>query len=129
MNPPMHKRVRDALVDAGLTSGSIIQVLKWTDTGNLADSFIMFAPAGGTAIDKTISADYYVAVNIVSAKSTGAYERSEQMAQAIIDYVQQNPDSNPCLGEITNIGGFPQPILTADERMVWRIQLMCRYGE
>ncbi|WP_445012405.1 phage tail termination protein, partial [Enterobacter hormaechei] len=47
MTTPMYKRVRNVLVDAGLTTGYIIQSLSWVDSGKLTDRFIVFRPNGG----------------------------------------------------------------------------------
>ncbi|VTT34740.1 Uncharacterised protein [Klebsiella pneumoniae] len=57
MNPPMHKRVRNIFVDAGLTVGYTVQSLTWTDTGKLTERFIVFRPNGGTAVYRDMAAD------------------------------------------------------------------------
>lgn len=129
MTPSMHKRVRDLFVDAGLTTDYLVQMLKWTDTGKLTDAFIVFRPSGGTDIDEKLSSDYYVSVDIISAKNTGSYEKSDNDVQIIIEYIKQNPLSNLCVGQITNVGGVPSPVMTTEERMVWRLLFSCRYGE
>lgn len=128
MNPPMHKRVRNFLVDAGLTSGYTVQSLTWTDTGKLAERFIVFRPNGGTAVDRDMAADYYVLVDVITGKSAGDYAKSEADVQAIIDYVKQNPMTNPCLGQISNLGGISSPVMTEEGRMVWRLQFACLFG-
>lgn len=128
MNHPMHKRVRNFLVDAGLTDGYTVQSLAWNDTGKLADRFIVFRPNGGTAVDRDMAADYYVLVDVITGKSTGDYAKSETDVQAIIDYVKQNPMTNPCLGQISNMGGIPSPVMTTEGRMVWRLQFACLFG-
>ena len=128
MNPPMHKRVRNFLVGAGLTDGYTVQSLAWTDTGKLADRFIVFRPNGGSAIDRDMAADYYVLVDVITGKSVGDYAKSETDVQAIIDYVKQNPMTSPCLGQISNMGGIPSPVMTTEGRMVWRLQFACLFG-
>ena len=129
MNPPMHKRVRNLLVDAGLTTGYTIQALVWTDTGKLTDRFIVIRPNGGSNIDRDLGAEYYVMVDVITGKNAGDYAKSETDVQAIIDYVQQNPLSDSCVGQITNMGGIPSPVQTTEGRLVWRLQFVCTYGE
>lgn len=129
MNPPMHQRVKNLLVGAGLAAGYTVQSLMWNDTGDLKQRFIVFRPNGGTAVDRDIGSDHYVLVDLITGKSSGDYAKSETDVQAIIDYVQQNPISDPCVGQITNMGGIPSPILTTEGRMVWRLQFACSYGE
>lgn len=129
MNPPMHQRVKKLIVGAGLAAGYTVQSLMWNDTGDLKQRFIVFRPNGGTAVDRDIGSDHYVLVDLITGKSSGDYAKSETDVQAIIDYVQQNPISDPCVGQITNMGGIPSPILTTEGRMVWRLQFACSYGE
>lgn len=129
MTPPMHQRVKNLLVGAGLAAGYTVQSLMWNDTGDLKQRFLVFRPNGGTAIDRDIGSDHYVLVDLITGKSSGDYAKSETDVQAIIDYVQQNPISDPCVGQITNMGGIPSPIPTTEGRMVWRLQFACSYGE
>ncbi|HHJ4378068.1 TPA: hypothetical protein ACQJWS_002780 [Citrobacter freundii] len=129
MTPPMHQRVKNLIVAAGLTDGYTVQSLIWTDSGKLVDRFIVFRPNGGTAVDRDIASDHYVLVDLISGKAKGEHAKSEADAQAIIDYVQQNPITDPCVGQITNMGGIPSPVLTTEGRMVWRLQFACHYGE
>ncbi|MBS4563485.1 hypothetical protein, partial [Klebsiella pneumoniae] len=92
MTPPMHRRVRNVFVESGLTAGYIVQSLSWNDTGKASDRFIVFRPNGGTPVDRDMAADYYVMVDVISkGKASADYAQSENDAQAIIDYVQQNP--------------------------------------
>lgn len=42
MTPAMYERVRNYFVDAGLTTGFIVQMLAWDDTAKLTDAFIVF---------------------------------------------------------------------------------------
>ena len=129
MTPPMYKRVRDVFEAAGLTDGMTIQLLAWTDDPNdkrLAKSYIVFRPSGGSAIDKTVSADYYVMVDVISAKS--GYQKADDAVNRIIEYVKDNP-LHACLGQITNLGGIPAPVQTTEGRLVYRLMFACLYGD
>lgn len=128
MNPPMYKRVRDVLVDAGIITGYIIQSLSWVDSGKLADRFIVFRPNGGTAIDRDMAADYYVLVDVIAGTANGDKAKAEADVEAIIEYVKANPMKNRCLGQISNMGGIPSPVMTTEGRMVWRLQFACLFG-
>lgn len=127
MNPPMYKRVRDVLSEAGLTTGYINQSLIWSDTGKITDRFIVFRPNGGSDIDRDIGGEYHTLVEIISGK--GEAENSEQAMLSIIDFVKHNPLISSCLGQITNMGGIPHPVMTTEGRIVWRLQFACLYGD
>jgi len=127
VTPPMYQRVSDLLESAGLTTGYEVQWLLWRDNGNQRQRYIVIRPNGGTAIDRDMASDYYVMVDVITGTSPGDYANSEADVQAIVDWVQQNP-LNPCIGQITNMGGIPSPVLTTEGRMVWRLQFACLYG-
>ncbi|STU27912.1 Uncharacterised protein [Klebsiella pneumoniae] len=115
MTPPMHRRVRNVFVESGLTAGYIVQSLSWNDTGKASDRFIVFRPNGGTPVDRDMAADYYVMVDVISkGKASADYAQSENDAQAIIDYVQQKPDDAHLPWQISNMGGIPSPVITAE---------------
>ncbi|NIY47266.1 hypothetical protein [Cedecea colo] len=126
MTPSMYERVRNMLVDAGLTAGYKVQLLLFEDTGNLKDAFIVFSPGGGTPIRDDISSDYYVDVTIVGAKENrkGAAERMQQ----IIDYVRANPTKDECLNYIESMG-IPSPMPTTEGRIVFSLRFRCVYGD
>ncbi|WP_312197669.1 phage tail termination protein [Mixta calida] len=127
MTPPMHTRVRNYFVDAGLSAGFTTQLLMWNDSGNLSESFIVFRPNGGSAIRNDLGSEYYVMVDVIGAK--GSNGATDAAVQAIIDYVQQNPMTDNCVGHIENVGGIPAPVLTAEGRLVYRLLFACLYGE
>lgn len=131
MTPPMYKRVRDAFESAELTDGLDIQLLTWTDDPadtRLSKSYIVFRPSGGGAIDKTVSSDYYVMVDVISAKGGAAYQKADEAVNSIIEYIKENP-LHSCLGQITNLGGIPAPVQTTEGRLVYRLMFACLYGE
>ncbi|KNE86628.1 hypothetical protein PSTG_20009, partial [Puccinia striiformis f. sp. tritici PST-78] len=110
----MHHRVRDYFVDAGLTTGFITQMLRWRD-GKDADKFIVFRPNGGSPIQKDLSSDYLVLVDVVGAVNED--EEVDNAVQNIINHIQNNPMPNGCLGQIENVGGIPPPVSTAEGRL------------
>lgn len=128
MTPAMHYRVKDLLEGAGLTDGFTVQNLLWDDSGKITDRFIVVRPSGGSNIDPTLSSDYYVLVDVISAKGLAEYKKADETVQRIIEYVQQNPVS-PCVGKIDNLGGIPSPVTTTEKRLVYRLQFVCTYGE
>lgn len=69
MTPAMYERVRNHFVDAGITTGFIVQLLAWEDTTKLTDAFIVFRPNGGTDIRNDLGSDHYVMVDVISATS------------------------------------------------------------
>lgn len=127
MNPSMHARVMDYFKEVGLTDGFIAQFLYWSDTGKASDKFIVFRPNGGTAIRNDLGSDYFVLVDVISAKRDP--EPADQAVQIIIDHIQKNPMPNNCIGHIENIGGIPAPVLTSEERLVYRLQFSITFGE
>jgi hypothetical protein len=106
MTPAMYERVRNYFVDAGLTTGFIVQLLAWDDTTKLTDAFIVFRPNGGTDIRNDLGSDHYVLVDVISAKDK---RRAAAEAQEIINYVEQNDITDECLGLIQNLGNMPYP--------------------
>lgn len=126
MTPPMYQRVSDLLEQAGLFAGFTIQRRFWDETRTGSDRFIVIRSNGGSAVDRDMASDHYVMLDVISAVS-GDFAKAEAATQAIVDWVQQNP-LNPCIGQITNMGGIPSPVLTTEGRMVWRLQFACLYG-
>ncbi|WGL99162.1 hypothetical protein QE177_04580 [Arsenophonus sp. aPb] len=132
MTPPMYKRVSNLFIDAGLTEGFIVQYLLWTDDPNdrgKAKSYLVFRPGGGTNIDKDIGSDYFVMVDVISAKGQHAYKNADEAVNRMIDYIKDHPLDDKCVGQITNFGGIPSPILTEEGRLVFRLMFSCLYGE
>jgi len=127
MMPAMHRRVRDWFVESGMTAGFKTQMLQWRDTGELTDSFIVFRPSGGKAIQYDLGSEYFVLVDVIGAKNED--EAADNAVQRIISYVQDNPMPNDCIGHIQNLGNIPSPVLTAEGRLVYRLQFACLYGE
>lgn len=127
MTPPMHTRVRNLFANAGLAEGFTIQQLVWSDSGNLSDAYIVFRPNGGSAVRKDLGSEYYVMVDVIGAK--GGNGSADTAVQNIIDYVQDNPTSDDCVGHIENVGGIPAPVLTTEGRLVYRLLFACLYGE
>lgn len=126
MNPPMHTRVKNYLSDAGLTDGFQVQLLMWNDTGSLSDRFMVFRPNGGSAIRNQLGGEYYVLLDVIGAK--GGNGAVDERVQAIIDYVQQNPMTDACVGYLQNLGGIPSPVSTAEGRLVYRLQFVATFG-
>lgn len=127
MTPSMYERVKNLFVAAGLTEGRIVQLLFFEDTRKATDSFIVFRPNGGTPIRKDLGAEHYVLVDVIGTRDKRAV--IAQAVQKIIDYVQDNPISDSCVGQIENMGGIPPPIPTDGGRIVFRLQFACLYGE
>ena len=127
MMPAMHRRVRDWFVESGMTVGFKTQMLQWRDTGELTDSFIVFRPSGGTAIQYDIGSEYFVLVDVIGAKNEA--EAADNAVQRIISYVQDNPMPNDCIGHIQNLGNIPSPVTTTEGRLVYRLQFVITYGE
>lgn len=127
MTPAMHRRVRDYFVDAGLTTGFITQMLRWRDTKDLSDQFMVFRPNGGSPIRNELGSEYYILVDVIGADKED--EAADNTAQAIISHIQANPMPNDCIGHIENVGGIPSPVSTTEGRLVYRLQFACLYGE
>lgn len=127
MTPMMFERVKNSFVDAGLTAGFVVQLLMYDDPGDLSKAVMVFRSNNGTAIRNDLGAEHYVLVDVIGAKD----KRRDAVSavQRIIDYVQQNPMADDCLGYIENVGGVPPPVLTEEGRMVFRLQFACNFGD
>ncbi|HCR0124541.1 hypothetical protein [Enterobacter hormaechei] len=127
MTPMMHERVRNLFGGAGLTSGFIIQQLMFDDPKDLSKAVMVFRPNGGANIRNELGSEYHVLVDVIGAKDKR--KTAADAVQRIIDYVQDNPISDSCVGHIENMGGIPPPVLTEEGRIVFRLQFACLYGE
>ncbi|HDZ8192256.1 phage tail termination protein [Enterobacter kobei] len=127
MTPMMHERVRNLFVNAGLTAGLTVQQLMYDDPGDLSKAVMVFRPNGGSNIRTDLGSEYHVLVDVVGAKDKR--KAALDAVQRIVDYVQDNPISDSCVGHIENMGGIPPPVLTEEGRIVFRLQFACLYGE
>ncbi|EOI5799755.1 hypothetical protein ACMS1M_003933 [Cronobacter dublinensis] len=127
MNPPMHTRVRNYFMNAGLTDGFKVHLLMWTDSGTESDRFMVFRPNGGSNIRNGLSNEQYILVDVIGAKGGNAFV--DERVQQIVDYVQQNPMTDDCVGYLQNMGAMPSPVLTTEGRLVYRLQFVATYGE
>lgn len=127
MIPMMYERVRNMFAKAGLTAGFIEQLLMFDDPNDLSKAVMVFRSNGGSAIRNDLGAEHYVLVDVVGAKT----KRNEAAlaVQRIIDYIQQHPMADECVGYIQNMGAIPAPVLTDEGRIVFRLQFSCTYGE
>lgn len=127
MTPLMYERVRNLFGYAGLTDGFTVQQLMYDDPGDLSTAVMVFRPNGGTPIRKDLGGEHYVLVDVVGAKD----KRRATVAavQRIIDYIQDHPMADECVGFIQNMGGIPPPATTEEGRIVFRLQFACTYGE
>lgn len=127
MTPSMYERVKNLFVAAGLTDGRIVQLGFFEDTKKATDSFIVFRPNSGVGLPNSDSGEHYVLVDVIGQRDKrGA---TAQASQAILDYIEQNPLSDKCVGQIEVMGFLPPPILTEEGRPVYRLQFSCLYGE
>lgn len=127
MTPLMYERVRNLIVGAGLTGNAKVQLRYWRDTGKQTDSFVVFRPAGGSPLRNDLGSEYMVRVDIIGVVDRDV--EAEEIANSILSYVQDNPMPNDCIGHIENVGGFPQPMLSSERRIVYSLQFACLFAE
>lgn len=127
MTPMMHERVRNMFGDAGLTAGFTVQKLMYDDPEDLTQAVMVFRPNGGSSIRHDLGSEHHVLVDVIGAKDKRG--DATNAVQRIVDYVQANPMADECVGYIQNMGAIPAPVLTAEGRIVFRLQFACTYGE
>ncbi|HEG1876879.1 hypothetical protein LCD50_13390 [Enterobacter kobei] len=127
MTPMMYERVRNLFVNAGLTAGFTVQQLMYDDPKDLSKAIMVFRPNGGANIRNQLGSEYHVLVDVIGAKDKR--KAALDAVQRIVDYVQDNPISDSCVGHIENMVGIPPPVLTEEGRIVFRLQFACLYGE
>lgn len=127
MTPMMHERVRNMFGDAGLTAGFTVQKLMYDDPEDLTQAVMVFRPNGGSNIRHDLGSEHHVLVDVIGAKDKRG--DAAYAVQRIVDYVQANPMADECVGYIQNMGAIPAPVLTAEGRIVFRLQFACTYGE
>lgn len=124
MSTPIFMKVRDYLVDAGLTADYKVQLAQWVeqkaDTATM--KYIVFQSDGGTGRLKDLGADDNVQVILVSAENDP--QPAILRAQEILDYVTEHSEDS-CLNSIFNLGGLPPPIPTEEGRTVIRLLFRC----
>lgn len=124
---PMYLRLRNHFEEAGLTAGLIIQTLTWNDTGKLSDAFIVFRHGGSTDVQYDRGGDLFVHVDVIGAK--GKNDDVAVKANQISDFISEQVGADSCVGALRLLGGVPQPILSAEGRMIFRLLICCTYGE
>lgn len=127
MTPMMHERVRNMFGDAGLTAGFTVQKLMYDDPEDLTQAVMVFRPNGGSNMRHDLGSEHHVLVDVIGAKDKRG--DAANAVQRIVDYVQANPMADECVGYIQNMGAIPAPLLTAEGRIVFRLQFACTYGE
>ncbi|EFW0442209.1 hypothetical protein MXI72_000771 [Escherichia coli] len=127
MTPMMHERVRNMFGDAGLTAGFTVQKLMYDDPDDLTQAVMVFRPNGGSNIRHDLGSEHHILVDVIGAKDKRG--DAADAVQRIVDYVQANPMADECVGYIQNMGAIPAPVLTAEGRIVFRLQFACTYGE
>ena len=127
MTPMMYERVRNLFVNAGLTAGFTVQQLMYDDPKDLSKAVMVFRPNGGANIRNELGSEYHVLVDVIGAKDKR--KAALDAVQRIVDYVQDNPISDSCVGHIENMGGIPPPVLTEEGRLVFRLQFSCNFGD
>ena len=127
MTPMMHERVRNMFGDAGLTAGFTVQKLMYDDPEDLTQAVMVFRPNGGSNIRHDLGSEHHVLVDVIGAKDKRG--DATNAVQRIVDYVQANPMADECVGYIQNMGAIPAPVLTAEGRIVFRLQFACTYGD
>ncbi|WP_416413764.1 hypothetical protein [Pantoea sp. App145] len=126
MNPPMYLRLKDLFIDAGLTAGLTVQWRQWRDT-NKSAAFIVFMPNGGSSISNDRGGDHYVLVSVVGAVDKP--DAAEDAVTAIVEYITAQTGADDCVGALQLVGGFPRPIPTEENRLVWQLNISCTWGE
>lgn len=121
----MYKRVADYLKNSGLTNDFVVQYLKWRDTKNKSSKFIVFRPNGGSILKVDLGNEYYTLVDLVGAVND--IESIDNHVSAISDYIKNNPYTDNT-GLIQVVGAIPAPVMTDDDRLVYRILVSCKFG-
>ena len=115
----IYKMVADFFEENGLTEGFNVQELRWRDSGNKNDAYMIFKPTGGGPIREDLGADYYVSVDVISSLNTT--EPAALATSKIISFIRDNPLSSSCFSHIENMSGFPGPIYTTEGRVVFSL--------
>lgn len=126
MTPPMYLRLKDLFVDEGLTVGFTVQWRQWRDT-NKSTAFIVFMSSGGTNQSHDIGAEHYVLVSVIGAVDKP--DAAEDAVTSIVNYINAQTGADDCVGALQLVGGYPRPIPTEENRLVWQLTISCTYGE
>lgn len=121
----MYKRVSDYLKSSALIEDFVVQYLKWRDTKNKGSKFIVFRPNGGSILKTDLGNEYYTLIDLVGAVND--IESIDNHVSAIADYIKNNPYTDST-GLIQIVGAIPSPVVTEEDRLVYRIMVSCKFG-
>lgn len=127
MTPPMFQRLWDYFQSQGFTTNYTEQYFNWRDSGDLNERFMVFRPAGSTPIRQGMATEWHVRVDVVSGIDSKMDTTND--VQAIIDAIAADPMAFGCAGYITPVNGIPEPILTIEGRLVYRLLFSCLHGD
>lgn len=121
----MYQRVAEYLKKTGLTNGFTVQYLKWRDTKTKNNKFIVFRPNGGSIIQTNLGNEYYTLIDFIGAVND--IETIDNDVSTIVDYIKNNPYTDET-GLIQIVGAIPAPVITEEERLVYRLLVSCKFG-
>jgi hypothetical protein len=117
---PIHDIFKQYIIDSGLVPDYKMQTFQWSDSGNAKDKFIVIAPDGGPPTLAGLGNEYGIMVTVVGDKNQ-TKTISDKVSQ-LLQYIIDNPQY-PCIYHMYNLGGFPRPMFTIDNRIVLQIQI------
>ena len=121
----MYQRVAEYLKKTGLTNGFIVQYLKWRDTKTKNNKFIVFRPNGGSILKTDLGNEYFTLIDFIGAVND--IETIDNDVSTIVDYIKNNPYTDET-GLIQIVGAIPAPVITEEERLVYRLLVSCKFG-
>ena len=121
----MYQRVAEYLKKTGLTNGFTVQYLKWRDTKTKNNKFIVFRPNGGSIIQTNLGNEYYTLIDFIGAVND--IETIDNDVSTIVDYIKNNPYTDET-GLIQIVGAIPAPVITEEDRLVYRLLVSCKFG-
>lgn len=121
----MYQRVAEYLKKTGLTNGFTVQYLKWRDTKTKNNKFIVFRPNGGSILKTDLGNEYYTLIDFIGAVND--IETIDNDVSTIVDYIKNNPYTDET-GLIQIVGAIPAPVITEEERLVYRLLVSCKFG-
>lgn len=120
-----HLQMIDLFAENGLSDDYQVQATMWSDDGKPNSRFMVFKPASGGNV--SLSHEQFVEVVVISKQGFAELDKLDADVMSIINFISDY-EYDDCIGRLMINGGMPTPTSTSDQRVVYRIMIVCLYG-
>lgn len=114
-----YKLLREHIDKSGLLSGVTVQYLNWVEDDK-SETYAIFRPNGGSLLKSDLSNEYFVLLDLIGTVNNP--QSLDDLTTNIANYITTTSTSNN-IGCIGVIGAIPTPIITSDNRVIYRLNI------